>query len=228
MFPVRDSIAPRRPPVLVPVLIALNVLVYLYMLPMPARVEEAWVTMHGLVPARFFARLGDPGALVPAFTSMFLHGGLLHLAGNMWFLWIFGDNVEDRLGRLGFIAFYLCTGLAAAAGQLLAEPTSTIPMVGASGAIAGVLGAYMRLYPRARVEAAVPIFLFIQMIELPAVMFLGLWFLMQFLGLGSPGVAWWAHILGFVAGFLLSFLAPSRVEPQPRAPARYVRYRRRA
>ncbi|MBM4369447.1 MAG: rhomboid family intramembrane serine protease, partial [Deltaproteobacteria bacterium] len=129
MFPVRDSIAPRRAPVLVPVLIALNVLVYLYMLPMPAPRGEAWITMHGLVPARFLAELGDPRALVPALTSMFLHGGLLHLAGNMWFLWIFGDNVEDRLGRLGFVAFYLCSGIAAALGQILAEPGSTLPMV---------------------------------------------------------------------------------------------------
>ncbi len=229
MFPVRDSVLPRRTPVVMPVILAVNVAIYLYQVVMPATVESRFIVEHGLVPARFFAGVAesDPRAVVPAFTSMFLHGGLFHVAGNMWFLWIFGDNVEDRLGRLNFATFYLLTGLAAAAGQLLAEPGSTIPMVGASGAIAGVLGAYLRLYPKARVETAVPIFVFIQIIELPAFVFLLLWFALQFLGLGSPGVAWWAHILGFVAGFALSFLAPGRSAPPPRPPARYARYRRR-
>ncbi len=151
----------------------------------------------------------DPGRQVShLFTSMFLHGGWMHLIGNMWFLWIFGNNVEDSMGRLRFIAFYLLTGLAAALGQVIANPDSIIPMVGASGAISGVMGAYLVLYPRVKVYTLVPIFIFFTSIALPAWAMLGYWFIIQlvsslFSAGDVGGVAFWAHIGGFVAGVVL-------------------------
>jgi membrane associated rhomboid family serine protease len=160
---------------------------------------------------------------------MFLHGGLLHLAGNMWFLWIFGDNIEDRLGHFRFLLFYFLCGLVATASELAINPESQLPMIGASGAVAGALGAYLRFYPKARVQALVPIFIFIQFIEVPAVLFLGLWFISQLLGLtsGGGGIAWFAHIFGFLTGLLIAFLVP-RPQNLPRRaiPTRIV-YRRR-
>jgi membrane associated rhomboid family serine protease len=141
-------------------------------------------------------------------TSMFLHGGWMHLLGNMWFLWLFGNNIEDSMGRLRFLLFYLLTGLAAAFGQVVANPNSVIPMVGASGAISGVMGAYLILYPRVKVYVLVPIFIFFTSIALPAWMMLGYWFFLQLAsGLVSNndmgGVAVWAHVGGFVAGVVL-------------------------
>ena len=153
--------------------------------------------------------LTDPGRQVShLITSMFLHGGWMHLIGNMWFLWLFGNNVEDSMGHLRFIAFYLLTGLAAALGQVIADPDSIVPMVGASGAISGVMGAYLVLYPRVKVYALVPIFIFFTSIALPAWAMLGYWFVIQVVsGLFSSGemggVAFWAHIGGFVAGVVL-------------------------
>ena len=153
--------------------------------------------------------LTDPGRQAShLITSMFLHGGWMHLIGNMWFLWIFGNNVEDSMGRLRFVAFYLLTGLAAALGQVITSPDSIVPMVGASGAISGVMGAYLVLYPRVRVYALIPIFVFFTSIALPAWAMLGYWFLLQLAsGLFSSsemgGVAFWAHIGGFVAGVVL-------------------------
>ena len=139
---------------------------------------------------------------------MFLHGGWMHLIGNMWFLWLFGNNVEDSMGHLRFIAFYLLTGLAAALGQVIVSPDSIVPMVGASGAISGVMGAYLVLYPRVKVYTLVPIFIFFTSIALPAWAMLGYWFVLQLLsGFFSPGdmggVAFWAHIGGFIAGVVL-------------------------
>ncbi len=156
--------------------------------------------------------------LVRLVASMFMHGGLFHLVGNMWFLWLFGDNVEDRLGHIRFLAFYLLCGVAAAFGQTLIHWGETVPMIGASGAIAGVLGAYMVLYPHARILTLVPFFFFFwPVVELPAFLFFLLWFFIQFVnGAGamtgqSGGVAWWAHIGGFLAGMLLvHWLAPAR------------------
>jgi membrane associated rhomboid family serine protease len=165
------------------------------------------------------------GAVVPLFTSMFLHGGLMHLIGNMWFLWLFGDNIEDRLGRVRYLALYLLSGLAAGVSQVYANWGEYIPMIGASGAVAGVLGAYMVTYPYARVLAWVPFFFFFwPVVEMPAVMFLAIWFLIQFLqgtaSLAGPytgGVAWWAHVGGFIAGILLMWLlAPE--PPERRGP----------
>ncbi|MEZ6042171.1 MAG: rhomboid family intramembrane serine protease [Planctomycetaceae bacterium] len=145
-------------------------------------------------------------------TCVFLHGGLMHLAGNLWFLHIFGDNVEDRLGHLGYFVFYIVCGLAASTIHYLSSPESTVPTIGASGAIAGVMGAYMLLYPRSRVESIVPIFFILQIIVIPAPIFLGIWFVMQLANgtfamgdVSAGGVAWWAHIGGFVAGFIIAW-----------------------
>jgi len=203
MIPLRDVIPSRTTPFVTIILIAANVLVFLFELSLGDGVEP-FIRVWGLVPADF--------SVVTLFTSMFLHGGILHVAGNMLYLWIFGDNVEDRLGHGRFLAFYLACGLAAAIAQAYISPDSTVPMVGASGAIAGVMGAYFVLYPHSRIVTLVPLFIFIQIIEVPAIFFLGIWFLMQFLsGIGSiaqtadgagGGIAFWAHTAGFVAGLL--------------------------
>ena len=201
MIPLRDIIPSRTTPYITIGLIALNALVFFYQLTLGPQVEE-FVLYYGLVPAAF--------SWLTVVTSMFLHGGLLHFGGNMLYLWIFGDNVEDRMGHGRFVVFYLLCGMAAALAQTVTDPSSVIPMVGASGAIAGVMGAYFVLYPRSRILTLVPIFFFIQLIEVPAIFFLGIWFLMQFLsGVGSiatatgepgGGIAFWAHVAGFAAG----------------------------
>ena len=177
---------------------------------------------YGIVPTDVvtaFSGYQYLDAITPFFTSMFLHGGWLHLAGNMLYLWIFGDNIEDRLGHGRYFAFYVLCGLAAGALHVIMDPLSGIPTVGASGAISGVLGAYLVLFPRARVLTVIPVFVFIQLAELPAIIVLAFWFIIQFFnGLvsfgvetgGSGGVAWWAHIGGFLAGFLL--ILPFRKE----------------
>jgi membrane associated rhomboid family serine protease len=189
-------------------------MVFLYQLSL-GKAGEEFVYRYGMVPSRFMEGLAvsglDPATFLPFLTSMFLHGGFLHLIGNMLFLYVFGDNVEDRFGHLKYIFFYVVAGGAAALTQMLVNVQSDAPMIGASGAIAGVLGAYVLMFPQARVTALVPIFIFIQLIELPAFVFLGLWFLLQIvsgvmaLGIGGDagGVAWWAHIGGFACGVLL-------------------------
>jgi membrane associated rhomboid family serine protease len=174
-------------------------------------------------------------------TCVFLHGSWMHIIGNMWMLWIFGDNVEDRMGHYWYLVFYVLCGIAASAAHMLADPDSDIPTIGASGAIAGVMGAYMVLYPRAQVLSIVPIFFFIQMVVLPAPVFLGIWFLLQFfqgtfavISVQSTGVAWWAHIGGFVTGFVVAWLlrrsdstAPpvEIVRPNTERPTSYRIYR---
>jgi membrane associated rhomboid family serine protease len=211
VIPLRDINPTRSTPLLVYGLIFANVVVFLYEVSLSQFDLERLIFRYGVIPQALttdfhFMSLGTP------FTHMFLHGGWVHLIGNMWFLYIFGDNVEDALGFTRFAFFYLLSGLAGAAAQIFIEPNSSIPMVGASGAIAGVLGGYFRLYPRARVVALIPIFIFFIVRELPAVLFIFLWFLIQlFSGLGSlgaglegGGVAFFAHIGGFVAGFLLA------------------------
>jgi membrane associated rhomboid family serine protease len=204
MIPIRDVIPSRTTPGITIGLIAFNIAVYLFQLMLTERGQEMFFYSFGLVPAYF--------SLVSAFTSMFVHGGLAHLGGNMLFLWIFGDNVEDRMGHGRFIAFYLLCGFGAAFAQTALNPDSVVPMVGASGAIAGVMGAYLVLYPHSRVLMLFPFppILF----ELPAILFLVMWFLVQFLnGINqlpifehnaiSGGVAFWAHVTGFVAGLVL-------------------------
>lgn len=224
MFPLRDSLRARRFQWVTLTLVILNIVGFVLEVQGGIdRVVDTW----GLVPAHLVRGLseGHPAALLRVGSSMFLHGDLLHLLGNLWFLWIFGDNVEDRLGRVGFVAFYLTCGVVAAVSQVVADPASEIPMVGASGAIAGVLGAYMRLFPGARVLTAVPLFIFVQLMEIRAAVFLGIWFVIQIGSsfLGYSGVAWWAHIAGFATGLLISlfFGGPApRPAPRPRAQRR--------
>jgi membrane associated rhomboid family serine protease len=211
MIPLRDVVPSRTWPAMTVVCIVLNALVYIHQSSLGERETLAFVYAFGLVPSEF--------SLATLVTSMFVHGGFLHFAGNMLYLWIFGDNVEDRFGHVRFVVFYLLCGTAAALAQTAMDPTSQIPMVGASGAIAGVLGAYFVLYPHSRVLTLFPFPL--MLIEVPAVILLGLWFLMNLLsGLGSigqmsiGGVAFWAHAAGFGAGVLGCFLfrRPERLE----------------
>ena len=214
MIPLRDVIPSRTTPIVTITLIVVNVLVFLFELSLGDDIND-FLFAFGLVPADF--------SLLTLFTSMFLHGGVLHVGGNMLYLWIFGDNVEDRFGHGRFVVFYLLCGAAAALVQTIMSPDSVVPMVGASGAIAGVMGAYFVMYPHSRIVTLLPIFIFIQLIEVPAVVFLGLWFLLQFLsGLGSSlstgqggmsgGIAFWAHVAGFVAGTVgvFAFRRPER------------------
>lgn len=212
MFPLRDNVPRRRFPFVNYLLVLINVLVFLF----EVRVDQtgrltAFIMKYGLVPARFFA--SPAHHFRDIFTAMFLHGSWGHVIGNMWFLLIFGDNVEDAVGHLRYLFYYLLMGFGAAAAQLAASPASRLPMIGASGAIAGVLGGFFFLYPRAKVLTLVVFIFFIRFIEIPAFFFLGLWFLMQTVsGLGAlsaqairgdvGGVAWWAHAGGFLAGLL--------------------------
>ena len=235
MIPFRDNIPSRTTPFVTVSIIVLNVLAFLYELSRGPALDN-FLSAFGVIPAQvyFVAQSEVPIFLVilPFFTSMFLHGGWMHLIGNMWYLWIFGDNVEDRLGHGKFLLFYILCGLGAGIAHTVLNITSTIPTIGASGAIAGVLGAYLVSFPFARVLTLVPIFIFIQVIEIPAMIVLGLWFVMQFLsgtaslaaaaGADVGGVAWWAHIGGFVLGMLLVQIFPRR----PRAPTYdvYSRY----
>ncbi len=212
MIPLKDEVPTQTAPVLTVALIAANAAAFLWQLSVGL---EASVLTGGLVPREILS-LADTGprdVVPPPFTiltSMFLHGGWLHIGSNMLFLWIFGNNVEDALGRVRFALFYLASGVAAALTQTFATAAAgelDVPMVGASGAIAGVLAAYLVLYPRARVLTLVPIFVFIQLLYLPASVFIGIWFALQvlsgFFGRAGAGVAFFAHIGGFVAGFLL-------------------------
>ena len=238
MIPLRDVIPSRTVPVVTIAIIVVNAVVFVLELLLDAcqpdplgfqpgglcaaipgflqgRSTNEFIIAFGLIPAAF--------SWITVLTSMFVHGGWLHVGGNMLYLWIFGDNVEDRMGHGRFVAFYLLCGAAAALVQTIMSPNSTIPMVGASGAIAGVMGAYFVMYPHSRIVTLLPIFFFIQIIEVPAILFLGIWFLMQFLsGVGSiataatrpsgGGVAFWAHVAGFVAGLagVFVFRRPER------------------
>ena len=218
MIPLRDTIPARRFPVVNTLIIGANVLAFLLESSLTPDELEAFIGAWGMVPGRFWDNIGVLSVL-PVVVSMFLHAGWWHLISNMLALYIFGDNVEDRLGSLRYLGFYLCSGVAASAAHLVAYRSSYIPTVGASGAIAGVLGAYLVLYPRARVISLVPIFFFIRLIEVPVVLYLGFWFVSQLFnglfalaamdGLQGGGVAWWAHIGGFVFGLaLIKLISP--------------------
>ncbi len=217
MLPIRDVNPTRSFAWVTAILIAINVLVFLYELALPSpKALYGLVHAMGLVPYRV-SRHFSLAVLPTFFTSMFLHAGFVHLLSNMLFLWIFGNNVEDTLGRLPFTLFYFLCGLGAGAVQVAVNPNSLIPTIGASGAISGVLGGYMLLFPRARVYTLLFVGWFIRLVELPAVMVLGLWIALQFLqgliSLGMPqvgGVAWFAHIGGFLTGVLLVKLFPKR------------------
>jgi len=209
MFPISDVIPSRTTPFVTVALIGLNAIAFLFELTLSEPDLRLFVQSFGVVPAHF--------SWVSVLTSMFLHGGWLHFLGNMLYLWIFGDNVEDRLGHGLYLVFYLFCGTAAALGQAAIQPYSLVPMIGASGAIAGVMGAYFVLYPQSRVLTAVIIVFYLDIIEIPAIFFLGIWFLMQFFsGVGSlgadsaeGGIAFGAHVVGFIAGAALGLLRRS-------------------
>jgi len=217
MFPIQDSVPSRSVPVVTRALILINVVVFFFELSLSRESIIQLFYLFGVVPARFTdpewaASIGFPiGSYWSLLTHQFLHGGWLHIVANIWTLWIFGDNVEDRMGPLRFIIFYLVCGVLAALTQVLVTPDATIPSVGASGAIAGVLGAYLLFFPTARLIVLIPILFFPFFFELPAVIFLVFWFFIQLFSgtaiLASPqqvgGIAFWAHIGGFIAGMLL-------------------------
>jgi membrane associated rhomboid family serine protease len=208
VIPIRDVIPSRTTPVVTVLIILINAAVFLYQQTLGEAELMEFVYRYALVPVTF--------SIPAVVTSMFMHGDWMHFLGNMWFLWIFGDNVEDRVGHGRFVLFYLLCGVAAALAQVWISPASRVPMVGASGAIAGVMGAYFVMFPHSRVLTLVPIFFFIELIEVPAIFFLGIWFLLQFLSgvtsLGVAraqdvgGVAFWAHVAGFVAGVIWIFV----------------------
>jgi membrane associated rhomboid family serine protease len=237
MIPLKDDVPSRSLPIVTLVLIALNVAAYVYQLSLSLAVDpggrgaaEAFVFEFGATPCRLTATCdrGDfPSPYVTVFTSMFLHGSPLHVGGNMLYLWIFGDNVEDTLGHGRFLLFYLLSGVAAAAAQTITSPTSTIPMIGASGAVSGVLGAYLLLFPYATILTLMIFGFFVRSVHIPAVIVLGFWIVLQLIngwltvsasamGRGeSGGVAWFAHIGGFLAGMLLLLLFRPRPSRRP-------------
>jgi membrane associated rhomboid family serine protease len=226
MFPISDD-NPRRhlTPYVSWTIIGINILVFLYQVSLPPAGEEAIVYSLGMIPARLFGymellpELAVTPPWITVLTSMFMHGGWLHLGSNMLYLWIFGDNIEDSMGHVRFLAFYLLCGAAAALAQGVVDPDSAIPMVGASGAIAGVLGGYILLHPGATVRVLIFLGFFITMVHVPALLVLGVWFALQlFAGLATPmteggGVAFFAHIGGFVAGLVLVSLFKRRQVP---------------
>ncbi len=238
MLPLKDDVPSQSAPVVTVGLITTSVVVFLYQLsltaggPAGARAARDFIFEFGLVPCRLAGRCVDgPDVVAPVvaiFTSMFLHGGFFHVGGNMLYLWIFGDNVEDALGHGRFLLFYLLSGVAAALTQTVVGPASTVPMIGASGAISGVLGAYLLLFPHASVVTVVAFGLFIRVVRVSALLVLGFWIVVQFVnGLlavsvaaargeaGGAGVAWFAHVGGFAAGMLLLPLLRPRARRRP-------------
>jgi membrane associated rhomboid family serine protease len=210
MIPLRDVIPSRSTPYITLTIIVLNALAWLVEISLPREVLPVFLQVYGVVPADFHG-----STLI---SSMFLHGSWSHIIGNMWYLWIFGDNIEDRLGHGRFIVFYLLCGIAAAVGHIVVDPNSTLPTIGASGAIAGVMGAYFVLYPQSRVLTLVP-WIFLQIVEMPAIVLLGFWFLMQLFSAGAiavttsthgGGIAFAAHVAGFVMGVLTVFVFRKR------------------
>ncbi|HHU29218.1 MAG: rhomboid family intramembrane serine protease [Bacillota bacterium] len=224
MIPLRDSVRTHSLPLINLAIIVLNIYVFVHQLSLTDGELYNFVSTYGLIPERFLSNLAAgslQAALLPLFTHQFLHGSWLHIGSNMLYLWIFGDNIEDRMGSLRYLVFYLLMGLIAGLTQIAFNTQSLSPVIGASGAVAGILGAYAVICPRARVLALVPVFLIFTVAEVPAMLFLGLWFVLQlFSGLTGIGVkvsvAWWAHIGGFLAGMLLvrAFRRKSRYRPR--------------
>jgi len=215
MIPIKDKIPTRRIPFINYLLIAANIFVFILQW-LAGPNQDALIYQFALIPASFTGGIGL-GDISDIFSSMFMHAGLAHLGGNMLYLWIFGDNVEDSMGHSRFLLFYLIGGLVASLAHIFTNPMSQIPTVGASGAIAAVLGAYLVLYPRARVLTIIPLGFFLKMTTIPAAIVLGLWFVLQLfsgvLSMGGPdvgGVAFWAHIGGFVAGVILAKIFAKR------------------
>ncbi len=212
MIPLRDVIPSRTTPYITVTIIILNALAWFYELALPRDVLPLFLQFYGVVPADFTA--------MTLVSSMFLHGSWSHVIGNMWYLWIFGDNVEDRVGHGRFIVFYLLCGIAAGLGQIAMDASSTLPTIGASGAIAGVMGAYFVLYPNSRVLTLVFVFFYYEIFELPAIVLLGFWFLIQLFSAGAiavtastygrGGVAFMAHVAGFIFGMIAVFVFKKR------------------
>lgn len=229
MIPLRDTIPSQHFPVVTILLIIVNSLIFMFEVSLGPNLN-AFISYFGMIPKRYFYLTENDwynfvDRLYPFFTSMFLHGGWLHVIGNLWFLWIFGDNVEDVLGRKNYLFFYILCGLVAGYAHAYTNPESSIPTVGASGAVAGVMGAYFVYFPRSRILTLIPIFFFFHFIEVPAYFFLGIWFLFQFFSGAIDlvvrsdaccGVAWWAHIGGFVVGSSLALLFYRRVKNKRR------------
>lgn len=215
MFPLRDTIPSNKFPFITVSIIIINLVIFFYELSLGKNLE-IFIQNFGVIPAKF-TTFGekDPtqiaGLIITPFSSIFLHGGWMHVVSNMWYLWIFGDNIEDRTGHFRFFIFYILCGLIANATHIVTNPGSNIPTIGASGAVAGVMGAYFLLFPRSKITTLFFLVIFIQIVRIPALFFLGFWIVLQIvsgtlsLGLDSQtgGVAWWAHIGGFFCGLLL-------------------------
>ena len=213
MIPISDDNPTRRTPIITWAILITCVIVFFWQLSFDEGQTEAVIRSLGFTPRDFFARGfgagAESGAWLTLLTSMFLHGGLMHLGGNMLYLWIFGNNVEDAFGHGRYLLFYLACGVAAALAQAVAEPDTGIPMVGASGAISGVLGAYVLIYPQARITVIIPLGLILYPTKISSVFVVGFWFVLQLISAalaepGAPGVAWLAHVGGFVAGMLMT------------------------
>ena len=226
MIPLRDTVPTKNYPVVNNTIIGINVVIFLHQLTLGAGLDR-FIYIYGLVPARYSvpqisAYFTTSQQFFSLLSFMFLHGGFWHLLGNMWFLYIFGDNVEDRLGHMRYLLFYLICGVASGLSHLLLNTNSNVPTIGASGAIAGVMGAYFILHPRARILTLIPIFFIPYFLEIPAYFFLGFWFVLQFLSAAGShsqvsGVAWWAHIGGFVFGIMflkILLLLPDASSPE--------------
>lgn len=218
MIPLRDTIRSRHFPIMTWIILGLNVIVFLFELTLAPEALIRFTEQFGLVPVTLQS---EPSHFIlTIFSSMFLHAGWFHLLSNIWIFFIFGDNVEDRMGSISFLIFYLLSGTVAALLQSFLFPGSAIPVVGASGAIAGVLGAYILFYPSAKVVTLIPLFVFFSVIQVPAILFLGFWFISQlFSGLASigasgGGVAWWAHVGGFLLGLIAAPFFRNRPAPQ--------------
>lgn len=209
MLPLRDTAASQRVPIATLFIIVANIVVFFNQMMLPYNEAIDFIYRYAFIPLKFITELGNIESFTPMFTSMFLHGNLFHLISNMWSLWLFGDNVEDHMGPFRFFIFYVLTGLIAGFAHFIFNPTSILPTVGASGAIAGVMGAYFIMFPHSKIITLVPFFPFF--IRLPAPIFLFLWFISQLrsgimsglYGKVLGGVAWWAHIFGFLAGIFL-------------------------
>ena len=217
MIPLRDSTKAENFPIVTVSLIVINVVVFFYQLGLSHEELTLLIYNYGVIPQIYTTNLlptlflNEPFWIIPLFSSMFLHGSPLHIIGNMLYLWVFGDNIEDKLGKFKYILFYLSVGLLGNLAHIISSPMSSVPTIGASGAIAGVLGAYFLAFPKAKVLALVPIGFFFTIARVPALLFLVLWFVLQLLsGLTAFGagqmVAWWAHIGGFVGGAVLWFI----------------------
>lgn len=236
MIPLKDDVKSQSTPFVNYTIIGLNIVVFIYELMLGPQLQD-FIMNYGMVPQRFFYFLENPSGnlfmlVFPFFSSVFMHGGFFHIIFNMLFLFIFGDNVEDSMGHLRYLIFYLLCGIGATFIHILFNTSSPIPSIGASGAIAGVMGAYLILHPKAKVLTLIPLGFFIRIVYIPAIFFLVLWFILQlFSGVASigvsayqnaGGVAWWAHIGGFVCGLLLIFIFRKRKKRLRKTPASLI------